>query len=171
MAAHAADTPGREFARLIKEARTAASMTQEQLAVASGVSRQTIIRYESGNAIQPRPEELRAICRALDIDPREAVIASGYVTRAEAGLPPRSPRPFHPVLVDVQAQLDNTSISQRARDALLQSVRTGLEIWLDMVRMQAIGQSGASQNGLTTSGYPGATTGPPDTAEESGPRP
>lgn len=83
------DTPGRRFATLIRTARHAKSWTQEELGERSGVGRQTVIRWESGRAVNPDPEQVRAVCLALEIDPREAPIALGYFTRAEMGLPPR----------------------------------------------------------------------------------
>lgn len=83
------DTPGRRFAALIKNARRAKGWTQETLAEQSDVDRQTIIRYESGRAVNPDPEQVRRVCLALDLDPREAPIALGYFTREEMGLPAR----------------------------------------------------------------------------------
>jgi transcriptional regulator with XRE-family HTH domain len=83
------DTPGRRFATLIRTARLKKGWTQEELGERSGAGRQTIIRYESGRAVNPDPEQVRAVCLALEIDPREAPIALGYFTRAEMGLQPR----------------------------------------------------------------------------------
>jgi transcriptional regulator with XRE-family HTH domain len=83
------DTPGRRFANLIRQARLKKGWTQEELGEQSQVGRQTIIRYESGRAVNPDPEQVRAVCLALGVDPREAPIALGFFSRAEMGLPPR----------------------------------------------------------------------------------
>lgn len=87
------DTPGIAFATLIRDARRRAGMTQEQLVYESGVSRATIKRWEGGDVGFPRPDQVRSVCHVLGIDPREAAIALGYITREEAGLPPIPPPP------------------------------------------------------------------------------
>lgn len=98
------EVPGHRFATLIKNARIARSWTQEDLVDATGISRQTIIRYESGRAVLPRPTELRNVCTVLNIDIREALVAIGYITRDEMSLPtnrlPASLNQVHRILVD-----------------------------------------------------------------------
>jgi transcriptional regulator with XRE-family HTH domain len=92
------DTAGRRFAALIKSARLAKKLTQEQLGLRVGADRQTILRYESGNAVNPDPKQVRAVCLALGIDPREPCIALGYFTRAEMELP--APRTTEDASID-----------------------------------------------------------------------
>lgn len=68
------------FAHLIITARKARNWSQNTLATHSGTSRATIIRYESGEAVHPEPGQIRAVCAALDIDPKRALLALGYLT-------------------------------------------------------------------------------------------
>jgi transcriptional regulator with XRE-family HTH domain len=124
------DSPGRRFATLIKDARKAKGLTQDDLSAASGVTRQTIIRYESGEASAPRSDQVRAVCSALGIDPRDATIALGFVTREELGFPP-PPSPLQPELLDIQRFLADERIPQRIRDNLLRGVKAAKDVWLD----------------------------------------
>jgi transcriptional regulator with XRE-family HTH domain len=75
------------FADLIANARKARGWSQEDLERESGVSRGTISRWERGAADKPEPELVRAVCRALNIDPRLAAVALGYLTPDEIGQP------------------------------------------------------------------------------------
>ena len=80
------------FGQLIANARRAKGWTQPQLADAAGVSRPTISRWERdampGTA---EPDTVRALCTALDIDPREAAVSLGYLTAEE--IQPTKPLP------------------------------------------------------------------------------
>lgn len=94
------ESGGERLARLLKSARDARGWTQEQVADAArdilrqqgmddpSLGRQTYIRYESGTATRPAPQQLRAVCLALGVDPREAAIALGYLTREDVEAPP-----------------------------------------------------------------------------------
>jgi transcriptional regulator with XRE-family HTH domain len=82
------DNPrGEAFANLIREARRAKNWTQDKLVDESGVSRSTILRWESGDASRPDPDQVRAVCLALGIDPRRAAVALGYLTPEEIAPP------------------------------------------------------------------------------------
>lgn len=95
-----ADSGGERLARLLRNAREDRGWTQDQLVEAARdvmrqqgidaptLGRQTIVRYESGRAARPAPQELRAVCIALGVDPREAAIALGYLTREDVDQPP-----------------------------------------------------------------------------------
>lgn len=111
-------------------------MTQEGLEAASDVSRQTIIRYESGTAVSPKASEVRAVCRALRIDPREAVIALGFVTRSEMDLPPLPP-PLDPVVADVQRFLNDERLPVKVRNSLRRGVKAVRDMWLEMAAVPA----------------------------------
>lgn len=71
---------GRAFADLIRNARKAHGWTQDTLIEESGVTKSTLVRWESGRAERPDPDAVRALCRALDIDPLQAAVALGYLT-------------------------------------------------------------------------------------------
>jgi ribosome-binding protein aMBF1 (putative translation factor) len=66
------------FADLIVEARRHKGWDQETLAEQAGLSRTTISRWESGLASSPNPAQVRAVCAALDIDPKVAAQKLGY---------------------------------------------------------------------------------------------
>ena len=53
--------------RKIKDARQAKGMTQEELSIASGVSRATIIGLENGKITNTKTETLRKLASALNI--------------------------------------------------------------------------------------------------------
>lgn len=122
--------PGHRFATLIKEGRERLGWTQEILVEESKVSRQTIIRYESGNATNPKADEIRRVCAAMKIDPREMVIALGYVTREEMDLPEPEP-PLDPVLARGARLLADPKIPDRAKDALRKGINAAVELWFD----------------------------------------
>jgi transcriptional regulator with XRE-family HTH domain len=73
-------TRGAAFAALIREARDRKRWTQDRLVEESGLSRSTILRWEGGQVVNPKPDELRAVCTALGINPRRAAVALGYLT-------------------------------------------------------------------------------------------
>lgn len=104
------DTPGRRLARAVREGRARKGWSQADLVAESGVSEPTIKRWEGGNAERPEPELVRAVFRALDLDPREAPVILGYVTREEMGLPPEPPRRFSGDIEDVIAILEDPEI-------------------------------------------------------------
>jgi transcriptional regulator with XRE-family HTH domain len=60
------------FARNLRAARVAAGMTQEALALATGLDIGNISRYEAGER-EPRISMVAKLARGLDVDPRELV--------------------------------------------------------------------------------------------------
>lgn len=88
--------------KIIKDARVARGWSQDELADKAGVGRATVQRYELGTpkprasgaarTRTPNPDAVRAIFKALDLDPREAAIALGFVTREEMGMTTAAPR-------------------------------------------------------------------------------
>lgn len=83
------NSAGKRLATTLKAARERKLWTQQDLADAAEVTRQTVIRYESGNASNPEAAPLRRVCAALGLDIREVLVDLEYVTREELGLPPR----------------------------------------------------------------------------------
>lgn len=73
------DSRGEQFARLIRDARLRKGISQDALAEATGINRSTVIRWEGGEAVRPEPDQVRAVCKYLGIDPRQAAIALGYL--------------------------------------------------------------------------------------------
>ena len=64
--------PFGDLAKRLRTARTRKLLTQEELAEFSGIGRATIARLEAGG-LQPRMKTIRALARALELDPRELV--------------------------------------------------------------------------------------------------
>jgi transcriptional regulator with XRE-family HTH domain len=56
----------------LKQLRIEQAMTQEELAQAAGITRNTVHRLES-NTTEPRPPTLRKLAQALGVKPRELV--------------------------------------------------------------------------------------------------
>lgn len=78
---------GAAFAALIREARHRAGLTQEDIFGSGVVSKSTLVRWESGRAERPDPDQVRELCQFLHIDPTEAAIALGYLTREDVRPP------------------------------------------------------------------------------------
>jgi transcriptional regulator with XRE-family HTH domain len=74
------------FPDLIRDARLSHNMSQEDLERASGVHRNTLSRWESGNVGRPDAHNVRAVCRALGIDPRMAAVSLGFLLIEEVEL-------------------------------------------------------------------------------------
>ena len=77
---HRRPRPTADFADLIITARRDLNLSQDELAVAAGVNRSTIIRWESGHAATADPDPLRSVCHVLDIGYLDALIALGTIT-------------------------------------------------------------------------------------------
>lgn len=89
------DNPrGEAFANLIRKGRRAKGWTQDRLVEESGVSRSTVLRWEGGDASRPDPDQVRAVCLALGIDPRRAAVALGYLTADEVAAMDSQGRPL-----------------------------------------------------------------------------
>jgi transcriptional regulator with XRE-family HTH domain len=56
----------------LKQLRIERAMTQDELAEAAGIGKNTVNRIEKDHT-EPRPPTLRKLARALEVDPRELV--------------------------------------------------------------------------------------------------
>ncbi|MEU7980546.1 helix-turn-helix transcriptional regulator [Micromonospora sp. NPDC049081] len=74
---------GQAFAALIVAARRRHGLTQDDVIVRSKVSRSTLLRWEAGDATRPNPDHVRAVCNAVGVDQRDALMALGYLTTDE----------------------------------------------------------------------------------------
>lgn len=117
-------SPGSRFATLIKDARRRRGWTQERLAEESRVGRTTIIRWESGGTVNPVPEQVRAVCKALGIDPREVPIALGLVTREEFELPPPEQVEPRPEMLDALIEEYQHAKSGREKERIADAIET-----------------------------------------------
>jgi len=105
--------PGERFAALIRRARNEAGVSQEELAEETGISRSQLIRWESGKVERPDPEAVRAVCSVLWIDPREAVVALGFLTRQEAFPPVKRLSPTMSRVIKILQGEDLTSVEKQ----------------------------------------------------------
>lgn len=112
---------GAAFAALIIGARHRKGWTQARTAKESGIPHRTIARWESGSADRPESELVRKLCLALDIDPRDAAVALGFLTMAEAygegGLS------YTPTIAEVVAMLQDETIAPEVKDEWVSYLR------------------------------------------------
>ncbi len=59
------------FAANLRSARAALHMSQKELADAVGVSKDSIVKYESGDGYTPGADKIIAICRVVGKSPNE----------------------------------------------------------------------------------------------------
>ena len=74
----------------IRQAREAKGLSQRRLALDSGVNQSTVIRVERGDFLNPSPETLQSLARALELPLEEVWTIAGY--GVGSGLP--GPMPF-----------------------------------------------------------------------------
>lgn len=103
---------GPSFAELITNGRLAKTWSQTDLQDQSGVSRSSISRYERGLTDTPEPEHVRALCAALNIDPRQAAVSLGYLTTDE--IQPLKPLP--PKMKEVLDILEDPNITAEDKE-------------------------------------------------------
>ncbi|MGI5238596.1 helix-turn-helix domain-containing protein [Dactylosporangium sp. CA-139066] len=122
------ESPGRRFGALLRKARADQHLSQEQVVTESGVGEATYKRYEQGRVDNPYAAQVVAICRALKINPREAVIALGFGTRDDYDLPPEEP-PYPQMITDIGRVLADEGRSAAKRAALEHAVVGAYESW------------------------------------------
>jgi transcriptional regulator with XRE-family HTH domain len=122
------DTSGRLFARVIRDGRARLGWTQDDLIDESGVSRATILRWEAGGVRNPNPENVRAVCAALGLDVREAIVALGLATREELELPPPVPK-LAAALERAQRLLLDPKIPDEMKRDLETLIDTSIDFW------------------------------------------
>lgn len=106
---------GREFAKLIRDARLRRSWTQDQLVADSGVSKSTIVRWENGRAERPDPDQVQAICRSLGVNPVLAAKALGYLTEADLA-PSEQGQTLNPNILQVIETLEDPSVPDAEKE-------------------------------------------------------
>lgn len=129
MASRESET-GQRLASTLKTRRVELGWTQERLADEAEVARQTVIRYESGDAFNPEPTALRRIWLALRLDLRLILVDLGYATREELDMPVEPEQlPFE---LDVPVGYWRaTSLAEPQRRSLLRHVWAAMELWAD----------------------------------------
>lgn len=78
-----------DLAVLLKTARAKSGFTAKEVADRAGIADSNILRIESGDTANPRPNVLKAIADALRLDLADVYAAAGYVQ--PTGLPSFAP--------------------------------------------------------------------------------
>lgn len=114
------------FAAAVREARTRSGLTQDQTAERSGVSRSTLIRWESGEITEPTLPQLKAFIAVVDTPAEDILRALELLPPAPAEPDPAAgslggPKPFSLADVPHRELLDELERryeeSDRAADA------------------------------------------------------
>ena len=79
----------RRLGKFLKQHRVALGLSTRALAAQCGVDMATIVRLEQGAFAEPRPETLRVVARALDLNLADVYALADYVRPTE--LPAFSP--------------------------------------------------------------------------------
>jgi predicted ATPase/DNA-binding XRE family transcriptional regulator len=90
------------FGERLRALRTAAALTQEQLAERAGLSVQAVAALENGRSRRPYPHTLRALGDALGLSPEQRDALAAAVP-ARSGAVPRAPEPLDAAKVDLPA--------------------------------------------------------------------
>lgn len=117
------DDGGKRFAALLRTHRTAAELRQEDVADRSGVSLSTISRWERGQVENPKPTELRAVCRVVKLRTVAACEALGYLDPAELADIPQPPREHGPTVEEIISIFENPDVPHEVKYATLQYLR------------------------------------------------
>jgi len=102
---------GAAFAKLLRDARKRAGLTQREVIEGSGISKTTYIRWEGGYAERPDPDQVRLVCKFLRIDPRQAAVALGYLTPEDITLGGEPGRKLDPAILEVIEALEDPQVS------------------------------------------------------------
>lgn len=112
---------GRAFADLIRNARKDKGWTQDVLVAESGVTKSTLVRWESGRAERPDPDQVKTLCRTLGLDPRLAAIALGYLDESDLNAPP--PRRIDPAILEVIEALEDPTVPTAKKEEWVEYLR------------------------------------------------
>lgn len=72
-----------EIGKLIKDARMAKGLTQEELGKLVGVQKSAIAKYENGRVVNIKRSTLQGLAKALDLKGSDLIIASNPKESAE----------------------------------------------------------------------------------------
>lgn len=123
------------FASWLRRARTDAGwgkMAATEALAEVGIRERTYFRWESGDIAKPDPAEIRKACLRLGIDPREAAVALGIVTREEMDLPP-APPPVPSTIRSVLQLLRADQVPDDAKKSLLRLIQAAVDFWAEQL--------------------------------------
>ena len=120
---HDASERGAAFAKLIRDARRRAGLTQREVVEGSGISKTTYVRWEGGYAERPDPDQVRQLCRFLRIDPRQAAVALGYLKPEDIAPGEESGRKLDPAILEVIEALEDPQLSDAEKRGWINYLR------------------------------------------------
>lgn len=123
------------FASWLRRARSDAGwgkMAATEALAEVGIRERTYFRWESGDIVKPDPAEIRKACLVLGIDPREAAIALGIVTREEMDLPPAPPA-VPSTIRNVLSLLRAEQVPEEAKKSLLRHIQGAVDFWAEQL--------------------------------------
>lgn len=123
---------GAAFATLLREARKEQGLTQDDVIIATRISRSTYLRWEGGGVDRPDLKQVRDVCKFLGVNPGYAAIALGLMTREDLDLPPEQ---FDPVVVEAGKILADDSHPAGSRAALRKMLHAALDLWREAAGM------------------------------------
>ena len=120
------------FSEKVRNARDLIGMNQQELADSIGVSRRTIVSYESGN-VTPRPNMMRKLSKALQVsadyltrdeidDPSYGLEKEPYVDEVRERLGAKAAREIDFLMEKNAALFAGGEIPQEAKDAYFEAV-------------------------------------------------
>lgn len=103
---------GRRFAALLRQHRSKLGLRQEDVAELSGVDLSTYNRWERGLVTNPKPDQVRDVCRVLRLSTVLAGVALGYLSPEDAQEVPEPPRPMRPEVAEALALLEDPDVPE-----------------------------------------------------------
>jgi hypothetical protein len=121
------------FATWLRQARIDASWTKtDAIAAVSevGIKERTYNHWEAGSIEKPNPREVRRACLRLGLDPREAAVALGIVTRDDLELGPPIPPP--PAVVrNILAVLKMDKLEEKQKANFVRHIEAAMNLWAE----------------------------------------
>lgn len=121
---HAKDGDDMGFGEKVRQARIAKQMSQEQLSEATGLSKRTILNYESGERIPKKRETYAVLADALGID--EAVLMDknvDFVLKAHEVYGNDAMRQAMDLVADVKALWAGGKIEEEDMDEIMRALQ------------------------------------------------
>jgi transcriptional regulator with XRE-family HTH domain len=121
---------GRRFGDLLRQYREALELRQEdvvelvrQQAAGEDFSLATYSRWERGHVINPKPDDVVAVCKVLRLSTVAAGAALGYLAPTDIEHLPEPPRPLNARVEEILAILEDPDMPDDVVDAALQVIR------------------------------------------------
>jgi transcriptional regulator with XRE-family HTH domain len=73
----------RQLGLLLKARREACGLSTHRLAAAAEMDQATVVRFEAGSIVAPRPDKLSRIAEALDISGADVFALAGYLVPSD----------------------------------------------------------------------------------------